>query len=151
MNPVTVSDSSQVVTLTFDQGLTANTDYLLRLIAKDNFGNCQSQFTDIPIHTLDNIPPVTLAMDVTRVTGDSAALQSTLNEPGTVYYMVLHNRAGAAICPTIDQVGRLWGKLPQVGSGWRQHLEGICNPRFVVTWRPVVVLEYISVHSTTAP
>lgn len=105
MTPVSVSDSSQTVTLTFDSGLTANTDYLLKLIAKDNFGNCQGQFTNLLVHTLDNVPPVTLAMDVANITGTSAALQLTLNEPGTVFYMVLDSTTGAAACPTADEVG----------------------------------------------
>lgn len=33
--------ASQAVALAFDSGLVANTDYLLKLIAVDAYGNCQ--------------------------------------------------------------------------------------------------------------
>lgn len=33
--------ASQDITVSFDQGLVANTDYLLKLIAEDVHGNCQ--------------------------------------------------------------------------------------------------------------
>lgn len=70
-------------------GLTANTDYLLRLIAVDAVGNCQAGFTDVPIHTLDNIPPNTLAFLVVQIGGTTAGLQVTLDEPGVVYYAIM--------------------------------------------------------------
>lgn len=70
-------------------GLTANTDYLLRLIAVDAVGNCQAGFTDVPVHTLDNIPPNTLAFLVVQIGGTTAGLQVTLDEPGVVYYAVM--------------------------------------------------------------
>jgi hypothetical protein len=70
-------------------GLTANTDYLLRLIAVDTAGNCQAAFTDLPVHTLDNIPPNTLAFEVVQIGGTTAGLHITLDEPGTVFYAVM--------------------------------------------------------------
>jgi hypothetical protein len=70
-------------------GLTANTDYLLRLIAVDTVGNCQAGFTDVPVHTLDNIPPNTLAFTVVQIGGTTAGLQVTLDEPGVVYFAVM--------------------------------------------------------------
>jgi hypothetical protein len=70
-------------------GLTANTDYLLKLIAVDTVGNCQPAFTDLPVHTLDNIPPNTLAFEVVQIGGTTAGLQITLDEPSTVYYVVM--------------------------------------------------------------
>lgn len=76
--------------------LTANTDYLLRLIAVDTVGNCQPGFTDLPVHTLDNIPPTTLAFDVVQIGGTTAGLQITLDEPGTVFYAVM---AKGTACP----------------------------------------------------
>lgn len=72
-------------------GLTANTDYILRLIAADTVGNCQHAFTDVPVHTLDNIPPNTLAFEVVDIGGTTAGLQVTLDEPGTVFYAVMPN------------------------------------------------------------
>lgn len=64
------------------------------------------KFTDLPIHTLDNVPPVTLALDVSNVTGTSAKLLLTLNEPGTAYFMLLEYGANrtALACPATDQV-----------------------------------------------
>jgi hypothetical protein len=70
-------------------GLTANTDYLLRLIAVDTAGNCQAAFTDLAVHTLDNIPPITLAFEVVQIGGTTASLQITLDEPGTVFHAVM--------------------------------------------------------------
>jgi hypothetical protein len=70
-------------------GLTANTDYLLKLIAVDTVGNCQPAFTDLPVHTLDNIPPNILAFEVVQIGGITAGLQVTLDEPSTVYYAVM--------------------------------------------------------------
>lgn len=70
-------------------GLTANTDYLLRLIAVDTVGNCQAAFTDLPVHTLDNIPPNTLAFEVVQIGGTTAGLELTLDEPSTVYYSIM--------------------------------------------------------------
>lgn len=77
-------------------GLTANTDYILRLIAIDAPGNCQHAFTDLPVHTLDNIPPNTLAFEVVAIGGTTAGLQVTLDEPGTVFYAVVPK---GAECP----------------------------------------------------
>lgn len=70
-------------------GLTANTDYLLWLIATDTPGNCQPRFTAVPVHTLDNLPPNTLGFDVVQVGGTTAALQIVLDEPATAFYAVM--------------------------------------------------------------
>lgn len=83
----------------FRHGLTANTDYLLRLIAVDTAGNCQHHFTDLPVHTLDNIPPVTVAFSIMAIGGTFAGLQLTLDEPSNAFYTVLPK--GTA-CPSVD-------------------------------------------------
>lgn len=70
-------------------GLTANTDYILRLIAADAVGNCQPAFTDLPVHTLDNIPPNTLVFEVVDIGGTTAGLQIALDEPGTGFFAVV--------------------------------------------------------------
>lgn len=80
-------------------GLAANTDYLLRLVAVDTVGNCQPSFTDVPVHTLDNIPPNTLGFDVVQIGGTFASLQLTLDEPGTVSYAIMPQ---ATACPARD-------------------------------------------------
>lgn len=70
-------------------GLTANTDSLLKLIAVDTAGNCEAVFTNVPIHTLDNVPPITLGFDVVQIGGTFAGLQITLDEPSTACYAVM--------------------------------------------------------------
>ncbi|WIA19460.1 hypothetical protein OEZ85_004074 [Tetradesmus obliquus] len=97
--------ASQAVALAFDSGLVANTDYLLKLIAVDAYGNCQTTFTDLLVHTLDNVPPDTLSLDVANITGSSGQLQLTLNEPSTAYFIVLpHGPTGPGECPASEQL-----------------------------------------------
>jgi hypothetical protein len=86
---IKVDKGSTPFTITFDSGLTANTDYHLRLIAVDGPGNCQQAFTDLLVHTLDNIPPSTLAFDVVDVGGTHARLQLTLDEPASAFFAVV--------------------------------------------------------------
>jgi hypothetical protein len=66
----------------------------------------QVAFTDLLVHTLDNVPPDTLSLDVANITGSSGQLQLTLNEPSTTYFVVLpHGPSGPGECPAADQVG----------------------------------------------
>jgi hypothetical protein len=92
------------VTFSFAQGLTPNTDYIVTLIARDATGNCQQQFTTVGVHTADNIPPVTLALDVTNVTGTSAELHLQLDEPGTALFVVDAASSSGGLCPSADEM-----------------------------------------------
>jgi len=76
------------ITLSFTKGLTPNSDFVVHLVARDSSGNCQPRFTSVPVHTADNIPPVTLAMRLANVTGTSAELHVQLDEPGTAIFAV---------------------------------------------------------------
>jgi hypothetical protein len=93
-------------TFTFDQGLTPNTDYVVRLIARDAAGNCQPAFTDVAVHTADNVPPVTLTLRAANVTGTTAELHLQLDEPGVAYFLATSLDPGGepAACPTAAQV-----------------------------------------------
>lgn len=65
----------------------------------------QTTFTDLLVHTLDNVPPDTLSLDVANITGSSGQLQLTLNEPSTAYFIVLpHGPTGPGECPAAEQV-----------------------------------------------
>lgn len=87
---IAVPQGAAAFNITFDSGLTANTDYLLRLIAADTpAGNCQAALTDLSVHTLDNVPPNTLAFEVVDIGGSCAGLQLTLDEPGTAFFAVM--------------------------------------------------------------
>lgn len=94
-NTLLVAQGLQPINISWS-GLTANTDYTLRLIAVDAPGNCQAGFTDLPVHTLDNIPPNTLGFDVVNIGGVSAGLQITLDEPGEADYVIMPQGAGCA-------------------------------------------------------
>eukprot|EP00775_Hariotina_reticulata_P010661 gene10661-10820_t len=102
-NPGLQTPGNNNVVLSF-AGLTANMDYQLRLIAVDASGNCQTQFTVETIHTLDNVPPVTMALDVANVKGTTADLRIMLDEPGYVMYVVLQQTAAGASCPSADEM-----------------------------------------------
>jgi len=103
-NPGLQAQGNANVVVSFT-GLKANMDYQLRLIAVDASGNCQTNFTLETIHTLDNVPPVTLALDVSNVKGTSADLLVMLDEPGYVMYTVLQQSAAGASCPNAEEVG----------------------------------------------
>lgn len=92
------------VTFSFDSGITPNTDYIILLIAHDLVGNCQRNFTYIPRHTADNIPPQTLMFTVTNIGGTTADVNLQLDEPGTVFYMVMEAGTGACPLSAPDQV-----------------------------------------------
>jgi hypothetical protein len=65
----------------------------------------QVAFIDLLVHTLDNVPPDTLSLDVANITGSSGQLQLTLNEPSTAYFIVLpHGPSGPGACPAAEQV-----------------------------------------------
>lgn len=93
------------MTLSF-AGLTANSDYTALLIARDAAGNCQRLLSREPIHTLDNVPPLTLAFSASGVTGASAQLALSLGEPADVAFMVLaaQQPGGDSGCPSAEQV-----------------------------------------------
>lgn len=86
--------------LTFNQGLASNTDYIVRLIARDAAGNCRRAVARIPVHTADNIPPVTLTLAADNITGDSAVLLLELDEPGTALIVVQPSAATNGSCPS---------------------------------------------------
>jgi hypothetical protein len=119
---VEVAGAGANATLTFAAGLTPNTDYTLRLIARDAAGNCQNRFTDVAVHTADNAPPVTLAVRMTDVGGATAGLAVQLDEPATAYYVVFPTAAGAGAgasavadaCPTAGDI--FAGKAPAPAS-----------------------------------
>lgn len=52
-----VGAANQLVTLTYNQGVAPNTDYIVFLLARDDHSNVQDDFTVVFVHTDDNIPP----------------------------------------------------------------------------------------------
>ncbi len=91
--------------LTFT-GLASNTDYTLWLLAEDVSANCQARVTSLAVRTDDNTPPVTVAADITAVTGTTATAALALDEPGVMYYMVMEARDAAPSCPAAGVVSR---------------------------------------------
>ena len=90
------------VTFTFAQGLQPNTDYVVALIARDTVGNCQPSFTQVAVHTGDNIPPNTLSLVVANVSGTTADLHLQLDEPGTAFFVVIPATGGN--CPAASDI-----------------------------------------------
>ncbi len=75
---------------------------------RDAYGNCQANFTVLPIQTADNIPPV-LSVSATvppaPAGGTRTALNIQLDEPGTAYYLVMQQ--GGPGCPATGMVSNL--------------------------------------------
>ena len=90
------------VTFTFAQGLQPNSDYVVALIARDTFGNCQASFQQVALHTADNIPPTTLSLVVANVSGTTADLHLQLDEPGTAFFVVIPATGGD--CPAASDI-----------------------------------------------
>ncbi|GBF99606.1 hypothetical protein Rsub_12070 [Raphidocelis subcapitata] len=125
------------VVLSFTAGLTPNTDYTATLIARDTAGNCQRAFTRVPVHTADNVPPITLALRAANITGSSAELRIALDEAGTAFYSVAPAAAGGgSACPAADEL------FAQAGAG---RPEGLINGSIAVPARsPVEAVARIS-------
>jgi hypothetical protein len=104
MVPREATAANAGVQFTFDQGLTPNTDYSVAFIARDTAGNCQPAYTQVAIHTADNIPPTTVTLAVANITGTTAELQLQLDEPGTAFFAVLPANASSGACPPAADV-----------------------------------------------
>jgi hypothetical protein len=77
----------------------------VRLIARDAAGNCQAGFTEVLVHTADNVPPVTLGLHTANVGGTTADLAVQLDETGIAYYTVFPSAGTAAApCPSAADV-----------------------------------------------
>ena len=101
---VDIAAANSAGALSFD-GLQPNTDYVVLLIARDKWGNCQAAYTSISVHTADNIPPVTLLLRADNVTGTSADLLVSLDEPGTAYFAIVDAAARADTpCPSVSDI-----------------------------------------------
>lgn len=71
-----------------------------------------ASYETVLVHTADNIPPFTLALDATNITGASAVLSIALDEPGTAFYSVVRAAAGGADSTPCLAAGDLFGQGP---------------------------------------
>lgn len=115
----TVPAAGADVDLAFTEGLKPNSAYVLRLIAADAAGNCQQNFTDVNVRTLDNVPPVILELRIGELGGHHAQLLLSLDEPGAAAYAVLRaDGASPPVCPSTEAVRSSAGSVNMVGMGW---------------------------------
>ena len=110
-----VNSSNSNVTLGPFNGLSAKTNYTVRMIAKDLYGNCQQDFTITTVKTGDLDPPIWMQLAVSNVTGSSAVGLMALDEPGRVYWQILET--SSARCPGFAAVRGYQAAL--VPGSWR--------------------------------
>lgn len=97
----------------------------------------QVAFTELAIHTLDNVPPDTVSLDVANITGSSGQLRLTLNEPSTAYFIVLpHGESGPGDCPAAEQVSTSCISTLQVRSEVGHCAFAVFTPTAPCGWGP---------------
>ncbi|GAX72759.1 hypothetical protein CEUSTIGMA_g215.t1 [Chlamydomonas eustigma] len=97
--------------LTFLDGLTSNTNYLVYLLAKDTTANIQQNFTVLLLHTDDNNPPQWLDYGVIA-SGFSANFSVLLNKPCIVSYQY-GLTSELSSCPVVEQI---YSEAPPPGT-----------------------------------
>ena len=61
----TAPEPGHTAVLTYSEGVTPNTDYVVWLLARDDSGNLQPYYTATLVHTDDNIPPTFITYNAT--------------------------------------------------------------------------------------